>query len=55
MQDWLQAYQALADTPYQYRDERYYEALSELNEKKEICTCGLEEQLKNMKGENKNV
>lgn len=40
-QDWTPAYQAMADTPNEYRDESYHIALEEMNEKRSQCTCGL--------------
>lgn len=49
MQDWSEAEQAMADTPNEFMDESYYEALLEIDEKKKKCTCGMEKALKETK------
>jgi hypothetical protein len=46
LRDWSEAEQALADTPERFRDEGYYQAISEMDRLKNLCTCGLEEELK---------
>lgn len=43
MQDWTEAMQAMADTPSEFRDEGHYEALLEIEDKRNKCTCGLKE------------
>lgn len=43
MQDWSEAEQAFADTPNEFRDDRYYIALKEMCYKQNICTCGMEQ------------
>lgn len=48
MQDWLEADQAMADTPSEFRDESFFIAISEMEEKKRTCTCGMEECLKTL-------
>lgn len=40
-QNWDEALQALADTPQQFRDDGYYSALKEIEDKRRTCTCGL--------------
>lgn len=46
--NWLEADQAMADTPNEFRDESYYIALEEIQHKKGLCTCGLDEARKEM-------
>jgi hypothetical protein len=45
MQDWLEADQALADTPQRFRDGDFYHAVEELQALKTKCTCGLNDLL----------
>lgn len=42
-QNWDEAAQALADTPRKFRDEGFYQAEQELDEKRKKCTCGYKE------------
>lgn len=48
MQDWTEAETALADTPTKFRDDSYYKAIQDLENRKRTCTCGIEEILKNI-------
>lgn len=48
-QNWDEAAQALADTPAGDRDEGYYQAVNELEEKRTTCTCGYTTILKSQK------
>ena len=43
MQDWSEAETAFADTPSNLRDYEWEQARNDLDNKKSICTCGLEE------------
>lgn len=42
-QDWSEADCAFADTPHKFRDGNYDMALQELVDKKNTCTCGLDD------------
>lgn len=42
-QNWDEARQAMSDTPQEHRDEGYYLALAEINEKSCTCSCGIDE------------
>jgi DNA-binding IscR family transcriptional regulator len=46
MQDWSEADDAFANTPQQFRDADYYVAIEEMNAKRQTCTCGMEQALK---------
>lgn len=48
MQDWSEAADAVANTPQQFRDEGYCEAVQEMENKRRQCTCGLNEIKKDM-------
>lgn len=46
-QNWLEAEQALADTPTEFRDESYHMAIEDIERKKCLCSCGLEIAIEN--------
>lgn len=48
-QDWTEAEQALADTPTQFRDHSWNQAVDEMNDKKNTCTCGFWDELDRIK------
>jgi len=48
MQDWSEAEQAAADTPEKFRDEGYHEAVDEMGDKKNTCTCGVEQAIERL-------
>jgi hypothetical protein len=41
-QNWTEARMAMADTPSQYKDAGYFEALQEIERKSQTCSCGLD-------------
>jgi hypothetical protein len=43
MQNWSEAYDAMANTPAQFRDGDYYYAYQQLDIKSKTCTCGLQD------------
>lgn len=44
-QNWGEALQAMTDTPLEFRDEGYYEAMIEIEKKRNNCSCGFQQAL----------
>lgn len=42
-QNWVEALDAMNDTPMRFRDEGWHEAMAEINVKMRTCSCGLVE------------
>ncbi len=42
-QNWSEARMAMSDTPNEFRDAGYYEALQEIERKSQTCSCGVDD------------